>query len=147
MDRCERDCEVERIGKHTWCAELIRNRVSRIASGRSAPLELTACPPTRVLVLCREIDYTLDNAGFSPEERYVSDGIGASARSRDLKVTPTSPRSFGHYPDGFSFLWTDTVNPDALVGIDAILWRSDHANSLPNPLIWIVSLAVICCTL
>lgn len=79
VDRCERDCEVERIGKHTWYAKLIRNRVSRIASGRSASLGLMAHP--RTLVLCREIDYTLDNAGFSPEERYVSDGMSEGARA------------------------------------------------------------------
>lgn len=107
MDRCERDCEVERIGKHTWCAELIRNRVSRIASGRSASLASSRSGPLahpRASVLCREIDYTLDNAGFSPEERYVSDGISTSGRAHDLKVTPAA-RSFEHYRR--LFLFTD----------------------------------------
>lgn len=59
------------------------NRVSRIASGRTTSLGL-AGRRSRASVLCREIDYTLDNAGFTPEERYVSGGACARVTQKLL---------------------------------------------------------------
>lgn len=135
VDRCGRDCEVERIGKHTWCAELIRNRVSRIASGRSASFE----PPPRAPVLCREIDYTLDNAGFSPEERYVSDGVSATAARPE---SYSRSRSFGYYRRFFLFTdccrrsrwWVPTRFHSGLI-----------TSCRPNPLVRIPSRIARCC--